>query len=196
MVNETEFTQPLRAGDEAAFEELFKCHFLPLCQYANHFIKDKTLSEEIVEDFFCWLWENSETISITASLRAYLFRSIHNKCMKHLRHAAVEQKYRETVNYSLLDQELHQPQSAHYPLANLIAKELGVAIEKAIDGLPNQCKEIFLLHRNKELSYPEIAKKTGLSVNTIKTQMSRALKKLRTELKDYLPLLLWYFIYR
>ncbi len=80
--------------------------------------------------------------------------------------------------------------SENHPLANLISREIVQDIEKAVNRLPEKCREVFCLCRFENMSYEDTAGKLNISVNTVRTQMSRALAKLRESLKDYLPLFL------
>ena len=185
-MDEKELINRLHEGDEDAFETVFTKHFVKLCLYAEHFIRDKQMAREIVEDFFCDLWENCTSITIESNLAGYLSRSIHNRYLKYLRHEKVKQKHVESSQYVFTDRELLEPLSGNFTEALLISHELEKDIKDAIESLPDQCKEIFLLNRDDNLTYKEIAEKMGVSVNTVKTQMTRALQKLRSKLKEYL----------
>ena len=189
MMNEENILHNLKLADESAFEFIFKKYFPGLCQYARGILKSHVIAEEIVEELFLSLWENAESINISTSLRSYLYKSVYNRCLKYIRHVKVENKYLGKVPYILCDEELYSSVSYEYPLENIIAKELDNEINKAIENLPDQCREIFLLHRHNDLTYPEIAKKLKISINTVKTQMARALKKMRDALKSYLSVL-------
>lgn len=188
-MDENELIQRLRLGEEAAYEFIFRNHFTGLCLFAEHFLKDKDAAEEIVEDFFCHLWDNYVNISITSSLRGYLYRSIHNRCLKYIKHQKVEQQYIADHQYYFTDKEILESASDDYPMVNLITKELENKIAVIIESLPSQCKRVFCMSRFENLTYQEIADKLNVSLNTVKTQMARALQKLRKELKDYLILL-------
>jgi len=184
-MNEEKLIKRLHAGDEDAFEAVFTKHFVKLCLYAEHYLRDKHAAREIVEDFFCNFWENCTSLTIESNLAGYLCRSIHNRCLKYLRHEKVKQKYIECSQYLFTDRELLEPVSDDYPEALLISHELEKEIRNSIDSLPDQCKKIFLLNRFENLTYREISQQLGISVNTVKTQMTRALQKLRSRLKDY-----------
>jgi RNA polymerase sigma-70 factor (ECF subfamily) len=188
-MDENELIHRLRLGEEAAYEFIFRNHFTGLCLFAEHFLKDTKAAEEIVEDFFCHLWDNCANISINSSLRGYLYRSIHNRCLKYIRHQKVEQQYISNHQYYFADKEILETASDDYPIVNLITKELENKISVIIESLPSQCKSVFCMNRFDNLTYQEIANKLNVSVNTVKTQMARALQKLRKELKDYLIIL-------
>jgi RNA polymerase sigma-70 factor, ECF subfamily len=196
-MNENELIQGLRSGEEDAFEFIFKNHFTGLCLFAEHFLKNTKTAEEIVEDFFCDLWDNCARISITSSLRGYLYRSVHNRCLKYIRHQKVEEQYIAEHQYYFADREILETVTGDYPMVNLMTRELEDKITFVIESLPTQCKKVFCMNRFDNLTYQEIADQLNVSVNTVKTQMARALQKLRIELKDYLVLLaILLFVYQ
>jgi len=182
----------IKRGDVAAFEVLFKENYKKLCCYAEDFMKEKAAAEEIVGDFFLKLWENRESLDIKESINAYMYTSIRNNCLKSLEHLKVLQKYRDYATYTLQNADLLYPTS--YPLNDMISNEIVSEVEEAIDSLPEQCREVFNLSRFEELSYQEIANKLDLSINTVRTQMTRAMQKLREKLKKYIPILLIPFV--
>jgi RNA polymerase sigma-70 factor, ECF subfamily len=177
----------IKEGNIAAFEKLFKENYPHLCCYAEDFLREKEAAEEVVSEFFLKLWENKKLLDIRQTLTGYLYASIRNNCIKYLEHLKVSQKYSEYAAFTLQNIDLLHPDMS-YPLAGLISKEVITEVEEAIESLPPQCGIIFKLSRFEELSYEEIAIHLHISVNTVRTQMSRALQKLRESLKDYLPL--------
>ncbi|MDR1172161.1 MAG: RNA polymerase sigma-70 factor [Bacteroidales bacterium] len=160
---------------------MFKAYYRGLCFYAEGIVGEKEAAEEIVSDFFMKLWENHEIIHITTSLQAYLYKGIYNNSLKYLEHIKVLNKYRGYGRYMATNHDLFQPQ-ADQPLSMLISRETVAEIENAIDALPAQCKEVFSLARLEGLSYQEIAEKLDISINTVRTQITRAMTKLRESL--------------
>jgi RNA polymerase sigma-70 factor (ECF subfamily) len=156
--------------------------------FCKNYLKEKALAEEIVDSFFISLWEKKKTIEIKDSVKSYFYSSIHYQCIKYLEHLKVMKKYEEYATFRLQNKELLAPSSNAYPLANLISQETVKDIEKSIGELPEKCREIFCLSRFEELSYEDISVKLNISINTVRTQMARALQKLREDLKNYLPL--------
>ncbi len=189
MLITEELISLLHNGDEKTFETIFKHWFEKLVNYAYKLIKNDDLASEIVEDFFVYFWENLQKIEINTSLNAYFFKSIHNRCLKEIRHELIKQKYENFTKLSV-DNNFYDTE---IPISPLLTQELQQKIDFAVNQLPHQCKEIFTLSRFEDLSYKEIAEKLQLSENTVKTQIKRALKKLRTELADYLPSILFLF---
>ncbi len=169
----------LKNGNKKTFELIFKTYYRRLCFYAESMIGEKEAAEEIVSEFFLKLWENHEIIHITTSIQAYLYKGVYNNSLKYLEHLKVLRKYREHAQYISDNRDLFFTQTGDHPLSMLISKETVSEIEGAIDVLPAQCKEIFLLARIEDLSYNEIAEKMGISINTVRTQITRAMTKLR-----------------
>ena len=133
---------------------------------------------------FWRLLEIRDGIKVHTSLKAYLYRSVYNECMNYLKHQKVKHAYQtHTMNL-----EKNQYEDA---AAQLQYRELEKKVKHAINNLPEQCRTIFQLSRFENLKYREIAAQLDLSVKTVETQMSRALKKLRIQLADYLPIILW-----
>jgi RNA polymerase sigma-70 factor (family 1) len=189
---EKSLIRKLISGDEEAFTAIFKKYFTGLCLYAEHYVKDKQNAEEIVEDFFCHLWDNCQNLHIHSLLKSYLYRSVHNRCLNFIRSQKIRQEYATKREYVFSDPELLENPSAEN--SDLFAYELEEQLRSAIDHLPEQCKSIFSLNRYENKSYQEIADNLGISVNTVKTQMARALHKLREEFKDYLGLLIGFIL--
>lgn len=172
----------IQSGQTPAFEMLFKTYYQPLCRYANSYMKDPDGAEEIVQAAFIGFWEKRKTISIETSLKSYLYRAIRNACLNELKHEQVKQKY--FANESIKEEAKSEP-ADHLA----IHVELEDKIRAAIQTLPEQCRLIFTMSRFEELKYQEIADQLNLSVKTVENQMGKALKIMRAQLKEYLPLL-------
>jgi RNA polymerase sigma-70 factor (family 1) len=171
----------IRSGDEQVFEKLFKDQYPILCGYARNYLDDVDQAEEIVQEMFFNFWQKKEKISINTSLEAYLFRSVRNSCLNYLKHLKIREEHRMATNDEIRkkEQEVHD---------NVVVLELQERIENVVDQLPPERKKIFKMSRYEELKYKEIAEKLNLSIKTVETQMSKALKYLRLHLSDYLSL--------
>jgi RNA polymerase sigma-70 factor, ECF subfamily len=174
---------PLLAKRDAnAFEQVFKTHYKNLHAYVCTMLKEEMYAEEIVQQVFFKLWERAENIVITGSVAAYLYRAVHNESLNHLKHQKVKASHQLHVAYSMKDAAEAAPKT-------LQAKELEKKIQAALHELPEQCRTIFQMSRFEELKYREIAGRLSLSVKTVENQMGKALKILREQLAEYLPLL-------
>ncbi len=182
--------EKIKQGDKSAFESLFHAYYPRLCVYAENITKSEIASEEIVSNMFVKLWEKRGELNITTSVESYLVSSIHNQSLNYLKHAKVQEKYRKTAQYQLKNMDLLWPEDTPNPLATLITEEVIRDIEQAVDDLPAQCREIFRLNKFEDLSYDEIAGRLGISVNTVRTQIVRAMRKMKTNLGHYLPVIM------
>jgi RNA polymerase sigma-70 factor (ECF subfamily) len=183
----TSFMLHLNAEDQG-FDQIYLDHYPALHHYALTLLNDSALADEMVQDVFLKLLERQGPVAIHTSLKAYLYRSVHNECMNYFKHHRVKQKY-QTHTYYKMDQEKTQ-----HPLDKLQYREFEKRLYKAINDLPEQCRAIFQMSRFEELKYAEIAAQLGISIKTVDNQMGKALKRLRVQLADYLPLMIWLLI--
>jgi RNA polymerase sigma-70 factor (ECF subfamily) len=173
----------IKNGNEAAFEKVFKTYFRNLHAFAYTFMKDDIIAEEIVQNVFFRIWEKKEQLQIDDSLKAYLYRSVHNESLNHLKHLKIKNSFQ--LHYSANMESSNQDASNQ-----MIATELENDIQKAISELPPQCRTIFQMSRFEQLKYQQIADQLNISIKTVENQMGKALKVLRLRLVEYLPFLL------
>lgn len=179
----------IRQGNVRVFETVFRKHYQALCNYACGILKDMDDAEEMVQGMFLKLWEQREEIEITVSLKSYLYRAVHNTCLNRLKHLKVQEVYRQHVGEYL--------ENNHESATDLLDKdELEIRISDALEKLPEQCRLIFKMSRFEELKYQEIADRLGLSIKTVENQIGKALKIMRAELSDYLPIFLFLILFR
>ncbi len=167
----------IKNGDEKAFETFFHKYYGHLCLYATKIINNNSAAEEIVQDFFVKIWEKRGQTNIETSIKNYLFRSVRNLCFNYIQHNKTKIKYTQKVISEL---ENNFSDDDNYPEIELTQK-----IEESINSLPEKRKEIFKLSRQEGLKYKEIAEKLNISIKTVETQMSLAIKTLRDKLKNY-----------
>ena len=171
----------VQRGDQKAFDTLFRRYYPMLCAYGHRFVELED-AEEIVEDSLLWIWENRETLVIESSLNSYLFKMVYRRALNKLAHIDATQRadtrFYEEMQEMLQDTDYYQ------------IEELAKRIEDAVAALPESYREAFVMHRFRDMSYKEIAETLGVSPKTIDYCIQQALKQLRVDLKDYLPLLL------
>lgn len=177
----------IKQGDVVAFEEIYRQYYNFLCLIADHIVRNPSDAEEIVSDVFVKLWNIREKIDITSSLKAYLVKAIHNTSVNYIERSKIRKKLTDSLSNS--DYELLAWDS-DYPLGRLYKKEIINILNNGIKTLPDACRQIFILSRENDMRYTDIADNLGISVNTVKTQMKIALVRLRETLKDYLVILL------
>jgi len=192
MKSDTDIIQLFQNGDETAMKLIFDNYYEGLCIYAESILRDHYAAEEIVEQLFIHLWVNVKTLTFNTSVKNYMYRSIHNNCLKYIDKRKNELKSFD--KYIFHDPEILRPVTDDYPLSILIVQELEQKAEEVMESLPDQCRKIYFLSRYENLSYPEIASKLKITVGTVKTQMSRAFQRFREELKDYLPFIIFFLL--
>jgi RNA polymerase sigma-70 factor (ECF subfamily) len=173
----------LQAGDITAFEMLFRTYYQPLCNYAYSFVQDKDEAEEIVQATFLSVWEKRDTLTIHTGVKPYLYAMVRNASLNVLKHEKIKQQH-------VVGELAVAERSVESVTRTVMASELESRIYKALDKLPEQCRLVFKLSRFEELKYAEIAEQLNISIKTVENQMGKALKIMREQLKDYLPLLI------
>jgi len=167
--------------NEIAFKELFHEFYPAMCLFAMRYITDEEIVKDIVQDVFFKIWKNRKRIVITTSFRNFLISSVRNNCTDYLRKLKIENLYKVKSKLSTIN---ISPEDV-YTLA-----ELEKIIGEALTKLPIKEREAFEMNRYKGMTYVVIADKMGVSSKTIEAYISHALKILRNELKEYLPVLL------
>ncbi|MBL7930656.1 MAG: RNA polymerase sigma-70 factor [Bacteroidia bacterium] len=187
QVNEQQSWQLISQGDKKVFEQVFNTYYQLLCNYACSMLKDIDEAEEVVQNMFFNIWNKRESLQVNTSIKSYMYRATHNDCLNKIKHGKVRTVYAQDYKSSTSIQD-------HDSAQVLQAKELGNTINRAIDTLPEQCGLVFKLSRFENLKYQEIADRLNISVKTVENHMGKALKILRTELKDYLHLIIYLFL--
>ncbi|MCW0484219.1 RNA polymerase sigma-70 factor [Gaoshiqia sediminis] len=182
---ENEIFKKLQEGDEKAFEYFFKKYYQLLFNYAFQIVRDQYIAEEIVEDTYLIIWEKRKEIALKGSFLSYLLKSVYNQCLNHLKHQKVEDKYRSFFMHHMPSQEITDSSNS-YPLSTLAEKEFEEKLELSIGKLPEQCRRIFILSRFENKRNQEIAEMLDISVNTVKTQLMRALGRIRKDLRQFI----------
>tara|TARA_R110002020_G_scaffold316171_1_gene531229 strand:+ start:929 stop:1510 length:582 start_codon:yes stop_codon:yes gene_type:complete len=176
--------------DEESFEAVFKTYFKALHAYASAILKESEAAEEIVQSVFLKLWEKRETLKINSSLKAYLYRAVYHDSLNHINHQKVKRKHWDHAHYEMTQ---GKPEQVGVQIKGQ-ENELYERFQLALDKLPEKCRMVFNLSRFEELKYQEIADRLDISIKTVEAHMGKALKTLRVELAEFLPLLLMFLI--
>jgi RNA polymerase sigma-70 factor (ECF subfamily) len=177
-VTESDLLARLRQGDHAAFDAIFRQWYEPVVRTANRILHDPGVAEEVAQEVLLELWRRREQLPEGSSVPGYLLQAARNRALNHLRHLQVQKKSQVFV------EALHEP--AEHADAGAEANELETAIHEAIGALPPRTREVFLLSRERNLRYAEIAEQLGVSVKAVEANMTRALKQLRERLAPFL----------
>ena len=182
--SDSQIFEAIKTDDMGAYERVFREYYRPMTAYAFRFLGNLADSESIVQDVFLRLWQKRKEIMITSSLQNYLFRSVKNHCINYIEHEKIKTGYQNLVIRNEADRSEY---SEFFLEFGLMTK-----IETAIASLPEKRQEIFRLAREDGLKYREIADRLNISVKTVETQMTLALKQLRESLKEYKNLVMFF----
>ena len=176
--------EAIRRGDSRAFDALFRQHYGALCAYAVRMTDDDPdEAEDVVQQVFIKLWEQRNDLEIRWTLKSYLYKMVHNRCLNRIRDRQNRERNLE-LRERTRDQVV-QPSEGR-------EEELKHRLNTALNQLPPQCRQVFELSRFEELKYREIADQLNISVKTVEAQMGKALKYMRSHLSDLFALMLLY----
>ena len=180
---EQQLINGILSGDKNAFDMMFRAYYSDLLYTAHDILRDKPLAEEVVQDVFVKLWKSGANISVNSSFESYLNAMVRNCCIDYLR---ANERRIKTVSMENPEVQLKLHELGMEPSFDeeLFSDPAEIALKQALEQLPSQCKQIFILSRFEDLSNKEIAEKLHISVSTVKTQIARALKKLKEAVKD------------
>ncbi|MFL5616434.1 MAG: RNA polymerase sigma-70 factor [Gemmatimonadaceae bacterium] len=178
-IDDRELLARLRAGETNAFDAIFRANYAILVRVAESMLRDRATAEEIAQDVMLELWRRRDSLEVTESVRGYLLQATRNRSLNALRHRAIERRSEP----QLADGVARLPATD----AKVREREIAVAIQEAVSGLPDRCRQVFELSRVEGLKYSEIASRLGISVKTVEVQMGKALRVLRERLKPWLP---------
>lgn len=176
------------------FEDIYLSYFSKMKYFAQEYVIQEEDAENIVQDVFTELWEKKEMLTMPINLVAYLFTTVKNRCLNHLRHKTIvqetatliQEEYLITLRMNLnsleaFDQKLFSDQ------------DIKKIITRALDTLSPKCREIFVMSKIEGKKQKQIAAELNISINTVETQIGIAYKKLRAELKEHLLLFIFFF---
>lgn len=168
------------------FDQLFIQYSKPLFYYASKFV-DNEVARDIVQDIFAKLWSDQKII-VRQSLNALLFTMVRNACLQQLEKQKVNIKYLASAKLALHEEELRYYMEER---TSLIEQELEEKLNEVLGRLPDRCRQVFMMSRFENKKNKEIADELAISVKAVEKQISKALSTIRTEMKDYLPILVF-----
>ena len=172
----------LKKGQESAFDYIFKKYYKALCAQAMPYLNDLDSAQNQVQECFIKLWEKRQDADSIKNLSSYLSFMVRNQCIDYLRKTKAMDKAHQRD--SLLKENEGSADES------ILSFEFEEKLVVALSNLPERCRIAFEYSRFENLTYTEIAKKMKISNKAVEALISRSLKTLRVELKDYLPLLI------
>jgi len=187
--DDAELMREIREDNMFAFDTLYGRYSNRLYKFALSILKSTEEAENILQDVFLNLWEKRHNVEKDSSVKYYIFTITYNSAI-----SIIRKKVKETQFFDYLKslQELNQDTTS----LEIEFNELTKSLQTIIGHLPQRQKEVYILHKEEGLKYHEIAEKLNISVNTIETHMSRALKTIKENLgKSSLLAMLFYFLF-
>jgi len=183
---ELELIKAIRRDDKTAFKALCRIYYDPLYRFLWRKTRDEETAKDLVQELFLNVWKNRANLDETQSSKSYLYRSANNIAINHLKKKAIRQAY-----------TLDSPAAGR--MAGTDEKhDFQEYAEEVLHDLPEEQRLVFTLNKFEGLKYHEIAKMLNISVKTVESRMSKALKTLREKLRPLLSLAAFFhfFFYR
>ncbi len=162
----------IRKRDVKAFEFLFKKYYEELVLFANKYLYDQGASEDLVQEIFVFFWENPSKFNSNVSIKRYLYTTTRNRCINHLKKINIVDPFRALDINAVLDLNLNNDEDVE------IDEKLYNKVIAVIKSMPTAMKAVFELRFISNYKYEEISEELDISINTVKTHLKRAKKKI------------------
>ena len=169
------------------FKDIFRMYYKPLCHLSRYYLGNEDESKSVVQDAFIRLWEVRSNLKLNSHLGNFLFTLVKNECLNILKRRQILLKHHEKIRWMELEYQYKSLEKVGDDIMEF--NELKEKIDLAIKNLPEHCRIVFDMSRNEELKNREIAEKLGVTQKTVEAHLTKALKILRKDLKEYLPVI-------
>lgn len=189
-----EILQKIISGDEPSFESVYRFYYPRLNYFARQYLFDPESSKNIVQDVFTELWDKRLTFREDTNLNAWLFTVTKNKSLKIISQHKAQLNYDNYIKSRQMD--INYKSLADFDTSHLIFEELQTQLQAALEKLSPACRKVFEMSRFEDKKNREIAEELNLNIKTVEAQISKALRILKADLKDYLPLFYILFLFQ
>lgn len=186
IYSDHELAALFQKGDAIAYKEIYDRYWQLLFRFSRKLMQDSVIAEDIVQDVFATFWVKRELLDVDSPLASYLYKLSRNKVLDILRHSKVESRYIEKLQHVVQN-------GSQLPDQLYVERELYDQIEKEIKNLPEKMRIIFEMSRKDFKSNKEIADELGISQQTVKNQVSNAIRTLKGKLGDSINIFLIIF---
>lgn len=157
---------------QTAFRDFYNMTYDRFFRIAYYYVKQEEWSQEIVLDVFLKLWKQRSNLLDVRNIEDYCFILVKNASLNYLE--------KESKHTYIHPDSLPEPQEQNYsPEESLISEELFALYVKALDRLPERCREVFIRIREEKQSYAQVAEELGISMNTVDAQLQKAITRLK-----------------
>jgi len=178
-LSDSELALLFQQQDRKAFEEIYRRYWHPLFLHAYHILDDEDEAQDIIQDLFIAFWNKSFADHIHTSLKSYLYVTVRNKVLNHIRKNKINATFIQLLSTKLTEKDFD---TVH----DIELKELTILIDREIDLLPPRMRQVFEMSRKEFLTHKEIAERLGTSEETVKKQITNSLKLLRVKFDQHL----------
>lgn len=165
----------LKKGDELAFAAIYERYWPLLLNHARRMLQDDDEAYDVLQDIFLKLWEQSPSLEFTSSFSGYLYTLVRNRILNRFIRDKVKARYLASLSEFIEKGEATTD-------FRIRERELARRIEEEVEHLPEKMKAVFKLSRKQHLSYNQIADTLRISQNTVKKQISNAIRELKLRL--------------
>lgn len=176
------FSEAIKASDTEAYEVLFKAEYENVKHFIRHYLHDEPESEDLAQDVFATLWTGRDRIDPERNIRSFLFTIARNKALNHLsslRTRLTDPLEKASVSLSL------ESLGSEAIISRIDALDMKRIIDMVYEKMPELTRRIFVMNRDENMTYEEIAASTGLTVKKVEYNMVKALKQFRSKLSFF-----------
>ena len=185
MINETELIEQLKKGDETAFKTIVEQWKDMVYNTILGIVQNETEAEDLAQDVFIKVFEKISSFKGDSKFSTWLYRIATTTALDHLRSKKRKKRFGFLQSLSGGSDEKESIPDFHHPGVSLDNKERSAVLFKAIDGLPENQKAAYTLHKLEGLSYRDVSEVLNTTVSAVESLMSRANQNLRKELEEY-----------
>lgn len=179
----------------ALFVKTYETYKEPFIKFANSFVRDYMVAEDLFADAFVEYWSRKDSLPEDCNVAAYILTTLRNKSLNYLRDQLVrQQKSQDISEKHMRELEFRMNSLGSFTVQHLFTDEIRMIVNKVLAEMPMQTRTIFELSRFSNKRNNEIADMLGISVKTVEYHITKVLKVLRKSLQDYILVFLLFFL--
>jgi len=194
-ISNNDLIKNLKENDIKTYNLLYRRYYTRIYDFANSYVRDSFTADNLVQDAFMALWENRGKLASDTNIPSYLLTIVKNKALNYLCHIKTKIKVEGNIQeHYLRELELRCATLSSCNPELMFRADVENIIKDTIESLPEQCRKTIILSRFEGLSNKEIADKMNISLKGVEYHITKALKMLKENLKDYLTCLFFFFL--
>lgn len=183
-----------RTNDLKEFNQLFTDYQGRFIRFACTYVRDQSVAEDFVVEALMYYWENRHTLAPDSNIPAYVLTIIKHKCLNYLEHIQVREEVAEKMrSHATWELQTRISTLAACEPSELFSAEAQAIVDRTLAYLPEQTRTVFIMSRYHNKSHKEIAEVLGITPKGVEFHISKVLRELRVNLKDYFPVFLYLF---